>query len=175
MTAEEAVTGEEVPGEEETTDDGIMTISDAPMTVAAGGVTVILDGTTDGIYEIIYTGPDGNVNYHATDAGIYYTVDCNKHWVEYTNGFPMQFAIYPGTEVEFRMNPGYGLTTDTGTIKKDDKQSVYLGEDAFFTKRYITVIAPTTGLMTANIASDESIVPQLVNFTFYIIISLMWS
>lgn len=168
-TVTEEASTEETPMEDANADAGIMTVSAAPVSV--GGVTVNLTGVLEGIkYAIMYASPDGNKTYFAEDGGIYYCDDnLNKHWVEYTNGRPMQFAMYPGGEIKLKLWPGFNATFNNATVKEDYVDSWYGGGDAFAATHYVTATAPSDGTITVNITSDGSTtdMPKLVNFTFY--------
>ena len=162
---------EEAPTEEVTNDDGIMPISDEPMTVAAGGVTVNLTGALEGIkYDVTYTNPNGDGIYFACKIGIYYVdYNLNKYWVEQTSDWPRQFVMYPGADIKINLRPGYDVTFDNATVEEDKVDSWYGGGDAFFSTRYVTATAPNSGTVTINVTKDGAAepMPKLVDFTFH--------
>ncbi len=167
-TVTEDATGEETVVEEAPVEE---VSNDNPMPISAGGVTVSITGALEGIkYAVMYVSPDGSKTYFAEDGGIYYCDDnLNKHWVEYTNGRPTQFAMYPGGDIQLKLWPGFNATFNNATVKEDYIDSWYGGGDAFAATHYVTATAPVAGTITVNITSDRSTtdMPKLVNFTFY--------
>ena len=161
---------EEAPAEEMTNDDGIMPISDEPMTVAAGGVTVSITGSVEGIDAVLYNNniwTDAGIRtYYIDKLGIrYFDINNNTYWVEKQSSLPLHFEVYPGCELEFRMDPQYGLTVDNGVIVSDISNSLYLGEDMFAPRRIIKVTAPSSGTLTVNVAADGAVTSKLIPYT----------
>ena len=156
---------EEAPAEEVTNDDGIMPISDEPMAVAAGGVTLNITGPTDGIDWYVWHGTDGK-EYETSKGGTSYSyletpssISYTQVWIEKTDHLQTQVTVKPGDEMWVFISPDYNITVDNGTITSNE----VFGYDG----RRVDVKCPDSGTVTLHIVPTEGYVPEIVPLTFY--------
>ena len=162
---------EEAPTEEVINDDEVMLVSEAPMTVAAGGVMVNITGPTDGVHRIIYPGIDGRTYFSQNDGTFYNTLNGSGEneaiYVEQASSLPTQLTVKPGENVRVFVDADYEFTVDNGTIMGEEIFDLYLGDGFYCVTRQVDIVAPTGGQMTIAIEPTKDVLPKVIPYTFY--------
>ena len=160
--AEETIV-EEAPAEEVPVEAAI----DEPMTVAAGGVTFILDGAVDAVDDYFYDGPDGR-HYETRTNGTSYQPhpfdygDNTPIYVENTTTLRTQVTVAAGATVRVWLKDAtHDVTVDNGTII-ENYINTFIGS-----QRRVDIQCPSSGTVTVHINGTDEVLPELVPFTFY--------
>ncbi len=154
-----ALTEETPPAEE-------VAVTDESEPAAAQGVTLTIEGPTEGILWYVWYGLD-DIQYGTSESGTWYSY-CEtpsafptQVWVEETDQIQRQVTVAPGSKMwVFLSDAVYDITVTGGIITENSLNTFTLGREVY-------VQCPDSGSVTLHIALTDSYVPKRIPFTFY--------
>ncbi len=172
-TMEEAPVPEEVPPAEEAPpmEDALpakeVAVTDKPEPAAAQGVTLTIEGPTEGILWYVWYGLD-DTQYSTSKSGTSYSYletpsspSYTQVWTEKTDQIRRQVTVAPDSKMwVFLSDAVYDITVTGGVITENSLDTFTLGREVY-------VQCPDSGSVTLHIARTDGYVPERIPFTFY--------